>query len=56
MSERIEAIHLVALAIDTLSKEGKKGHAEAVRIEQEAIRIWKDQLWNKRCPHCHEKL
>ena len=53
MKERIEAIHLVALAIDEVRKRGTPQHAQALKLLNEARRIWRDQLWAaKRCPNC----
>lgn len=59
MSEQIEAIHLVALAIDARRKKGKPGHAEALQLSELAKEIWLKRLNSKihnRCHHCGEEL
>jgi hypothetical protein len=56
-SQRLDALHLVALGIDEVRKRGTPQHAAAVAIKEKAIDIWKEQLWkNKTCPHCGHKL
>lgn len=53
MSERIEALHIIALEIDAQKKAGTPEHAQALAFVEEAKRLWREQLWNDRkCPHC----
>jgi hypothetical protein len=55
--QHIEAIHIAALAIDARQKEGKPGHAKAVRLLEKAKTIWREQLKNRHtCRHCGKKL
>lgn len=57
MSEKLEAIHLVALAIDARRKQGTPEFKEAERQSNEAIKLWKKQLWSKKtCRHCGKRL
>lgn len=50
MKPRIEAIHLVALAIDERRKQGTPEHKEAVKLSEAAKKQWLKQ--RKKCPHC----
>lgn len=61
MSERIEATHIVALAMEARRLEGKPGHAEALKLAGDAVDIWKAQFERdrnpeKKCPHCGKNL
>lgn len=53
-SEKIEALHIVALELDARKKEGTSEYDEAVRFVEEAKRLWREQLWNDKCKHCNE--
>ncbi len=55
-TQRIEALHLVALSIDAKNKEGTPAHKAAVRLHDKAKAIWLEQFNGKRCPHCGGKI
>lgn len=50
-TRKFEALDLVALAIDETRNRGTPQHAKAKRISDEAVKMWKEQLW-KKCPTC----
>ncbi len=54
--QQLGALHLVALAIDAHQKEGTPEHAAAVKVCEEAKKIWRDQLRKKKCPRCAQEL
>lgn len=57
--KQLEAIHLVALAIDAEQKR-KRGDPDcegAKKLADEAVKIWKKQFWERKsCPHCGGRL
>jgi hypothetical protein len=56
MSERIEALDIVGLSLLAKQAEGTRGHAKAVKACNEAKKIWREQRWNPKCPHCGKPL
>ena len=63
--QRMEAMHIVACALDIAKKEkqfgaGSPEHKAAIELEAQVIRIWKGQLWGRNttkfCPHCHKEI
>ena len=57
--QRLDAMDLVALSIDARRKEGTPEHAQAKRLSEQAVRLWKKQLsrrLSRKCPHCGGSL
>lgn len=55
MKDRIEAIHIVALAIDEVKARGTERHARALATLEEGRKLWKEQR-DGCCSKCGQKL
>jgi hypothetical protein len=58
-SGKLEAIHLVALAIDAEKKRrnGSPDYQKAKSLSDEAVSLWRQQFWAKQiCPHCGKEI
>ncbi len=53
--QEIEAIHLVALAMDEVQARGTKRHAQAVKVLEAGRKLWLKKS-ERRCPKCGHKL
>src|ERR1700743_2597383 len=56
VKNRIEAIHLAALAIDEVKARGSKRHALALATLEEGRRLWREQREPEKCTHCGKPL
>lgn len=54
-TRKLDALDLVALSIDATCKKATKDHAKALKLLEEAKKIWREQA-TPRCPHCGEVL
>lgn len=56
LGREIEALDLVALAAHEVKTRGTSQHAEAVEIQELAVKEWKSKFEPQKCPHCGKPL